>query len=170
MPYNAPPVQTYAECWASSSRGRPGLGKAATLTLPGVLAGTELLTARDGSGGRYGLVRDRHTGYLTATLRVAAASTWLADPVDADRWVANWAGWLASLGYAPALRWVTVTIDTAPEPGSTLTDQVAAALDTSAPRTAVEIMDALVAVAPAAAADVDTRVSLTFDPKSFPAQ
>jgi hypothetical protein len=140
------------------------------LQLPGVLAGTELLTAHDSHGGRYGLVRDRHSGCLTATLRVAASSTWLADTGDADRWVANWARWLAALGYVPALRWVTVTIDTAPDPGSTLTDQVAAALDTSAPRAAVEIMDALVAAAPAAAADVDTRVSLTFDPKAFPAQ
>jgi hypothetical protein len=140
------------------------------LQLPGVLAGTELLTAHASHGGRYGLVRDRHSGCLTATLRVAASSTWLADTSDADRWVANWAGWLASLGYVPALRWLTVTIDTAPDPGSTLTDQVAAALDTSAPRAAVEIMDALVTAAPAVAADVDTRVSLTFDPKAFPAQ
>ena len=31
-------------------------------------------------------------------------------------------------------------------------------------------MDQLVAAAPAAAADVDTRVSLTFDPAAFPAQ
>src|SRR5262249_24057907 len=82
-------------------------------------------------------VRDRHTGFLTATLRVAPVSTWLADSADADRWVANWAAWLASLGYLPSLRWVTVTVDTAPDPGSTLTDQVAAPIDTSAPRPAV---------------------------------
>ena len=140
------------------------------LTLPGALAATELLSAEDGCGGRYGLVRDRHTGYLTATLRVAPVSTWLADAEDADRWVANWAAWLASLGYLPALRWVTVTVDTAPDPGSTLTGQVAAAIDPSAPRAAVEIMDQLVATAPAAAADVNTWVSITFDPGAFPAQ
>jgi hypothetical protein len=140
------------------------------LTLPGALAATGLLSAEDGCGGRYGLVRDRHTGYLTATLRVAPVSTWLADAEDADRWVANWAAWLASLGYLPALRWVTVTVDTAPDPGSTLTSQVAAAIDPSAPRAAVEIMDQLVATAPAAAADVNTWVSITFDPGAFPAQ
>jgi hypothetical protein len=140
------------------------------LMLPGALAATELLSAEDGCGGRYGLVRDRHTGYLTATLRVAPVSTWLADAEDADRWVANWAAWLASLGYLPALRWVTVTVDTAPDPGSTLTGQVAAAVDPSAPRAAVEIMDQLVATAPAAAADVNTWVSITFDPGAFPAQ
>lgn len=141
-----------------------------TLQLPGTLAATELLSAEDGSGGHYGLVRDRHTGFLTATIRVEPVSTWLADTADADRWVANWSAWLASLGYLPALRWVTVTVDTAPDPGSTLTSQVAAAIDPSAPRAALEIMDQLVATAPAAAADVDTRVSITFDPAAFPAR
>jgi hypothetical protein len=140
------------------------------LQLPGTLAATELLSAEDGSGGRYGLVRDRHTGYLTATIRVAPVSTWLADPADADQWVANWGAWLASLGYLPSLRWVTVTVDTAPDPGSTLTGQVAAAIDTAAPRPALEIMDQIVATAPSAAADVDTRVSITFDPAASPAQ
>ena len=70
------------------------------LQLPGTLAATELLSAEDGTGGRYGLVRDRHTGYLTATIRVAPVSTWLADPADADQWVANWAA-LAGLPRLP---------------------------------------------------------------------
>jgi hypothetical protein len=135
---------------------------------PGVLAPLALLDAEDGYGGRYGIVLDRRTGMMTATLRVIPASTWLANRADADTWVASWGGWLASLGYLPALRWVTVTIDTAPEPGSTLADSVAAALDPAAPLAARQIMGQLAAAAPAAAADVDTRVSITFDPKSSP--
>src|SRR5207244_2940573 len=87
---------------------------AAGFTLPGVLAPATLLSAEDGYGGRYGIVCDRRTGMLTATLRVVPASTWLADRADADSWVASWGGWLASLGYIPALKWVTVTVDTAP--------------------------------------------------------
>jgi hypothetical protein len=136
--------------------------------LPGVLAPLALLDAEDGYGGRYGIVLDRRTGIMTATLRVIPASTWLADRQDADTWVANWGGWLASLGYLPALRWVTVTIDTAPEPGSTLADSVAAAIDPAAPLAARKILGQLAAAAPAAAADVDTRVSITFDPKASP--
>ena len=132
--------------------------------LPGVLAPLALLDAEDGYGGRYALVLDRRAGTMTATLRVIPASTWLADRHDADTWVANWGGWLASLGYLPMVRHVTVTIDTAPEPGSTLADSVAAALDPAAPPAARQIMGQLVAAAPAAAADVDTRVSITFDP------
>jgi hypothetical protein len=137
--------------------------------MPGVLAPLTLLDAEDGSGGRYGIVLDRRTGLLTPTLRVIPASMWLADREDADAWVANWGGWLASLGFLPAVRWVTVTVDTAPEPGSTLADAVAAAVDPASPLAARQIMGQLVEAAPAAAADVDTRVSITFDPKASPA-
>ncbi len=141
---------------------------AGVLQLPGTLAATELISAEDGLGGRYGLVRDRHSGSLTATLRVVPTSTWLANTGDADSWVANWGAWLASLGYLPSVRWVSVTIDTAPDPGSALAGQVAATVDPAAPRPALEIMDRLVAAAPAAAADVNTRVSITFDASAFP--
>ena len=67
------------------------------------------------------------------------------------------------------VRCVTVTIDTAPEPGTSLADSVAAALDPASPLAARQIMGQLVESAPAAAADVDTRVSITFDPKLSPA-
>jgi hypothetical protein len=143
-------------------------GQSPGYQLPGVLAPLSLLDAEDGYGGRYGIVVDRRAGLMTATLRVIPASTWLANRADADTWVANWGGWLASLGYLPALRWVTVTIDTAPEPGSTLADTVAAAIDPASPLAARQIMGQLVQAAPAAAADVDTRVSITFDPKASP--
>jgi hypothetical protein len=162
--------------WHGTRTGRTGYRAdvvhrhTGVLQLPGTLAATELLSAEDGYGGRYGLVRDRHTGYLTVTLRVIPTSTWLASTADADSWVANWGAWLASLGYLPAVRWVSVTIDTAPDPGSTLAGQVAACADPAAPRLAADIIGQVVATAPAAAADVDTRVSVTFDPAAFGAQ
>ncbi|MFP3965395.1 SCO6880 family protein [Actinomadura fulvescens] len=137
--------------------------------LPGVLAPLTLLSAEDGRGDRYGIVWDRRTGRLTATLRVVPASTWLADRGDADGWVASWGQWLAGLGHIPAVSWVTVTVETAPEPGSTLADSVSSSLAPQAPGAARHIMEELVRTAPGAAADVDTRVSITFDPKASPA-
>ena len=135
--------------------------------LPGVLAPLALLDCEDGLGGRYGIVTDARSGLMTATLRVVPACTWLADPGDADAWVAGWGGWLAGLGHLPICRWVTVTVDTAPEPGTALADMVAAALDPAAPLAARQIMTQL-AAAPAAA-DVTTWVSITFDPARSPA-
>jgi hypothetical protein len=137
-------------------------------SLPGVLAPMALLSAEDGFGGRFGLVWDRRTGMLTATVRVVPASTWLAERADADGWVASWGGWLAHLGHVPMVRWVTVTVDTAPEPGSAINDVVTAALDSAAPLAARAILSQLAQASPAVTADVDTRVSLTFDPKAAP--
>ncbi len=79
---------------------------------------------RTDEAGRFGLVHDTKSGTLTATLRCAASSTWLVDGREADGWVSNWHSWLASLGYAPAVRWVNVTVDSAPESGTTLRDRV----------------------------------------------
>lgn len=160
--------------WYASVRGytryrvTAAAGHSASFALPGVLAPVTLVSAEDGYGDRYGMAWDRRTGLLTPTVRVVPASTWLADRDDADSWVACWGGWLASLGHIPMLRWVTVTVDTAPEPGSALADAVADEIDPAAPPAARQIMGQLVDAAPAATADVDTRVSLTFDPKASP--
>lgn len=132
--------------------------------LPGALAPTRLLSAADGRGGTFGLVWNRRTGHLTATLRCAATSTWLVDSHDADGWVANWHSWLASLGYLPMVRSVAVTVDTAPEPGTALQDAILPRIAPDAPDDVRRLMHELVARSPAASADVDTRVSVTFDP------
>ncbi|WP_055483417.1 SCO6880 family protein [Sphaerimonospora mesophila] len=137
--------------------------------LPGVLASTRLLSAEDAFGQQYGIVWDRRAGLFTATLKVSAASTWLAERTDADTWVANWGAWLASLGHMPTIRWVTVTIDTAPEPGSALADHIERTLSANAPEPAVRLMRQLVGTAPRTAARVDTYVSMTFDPTRSPA-
>jgi len=132
--------------------------------LPGVLATLRCLDVEDGEGGTFGLVWDRRTGLLTATLRVAATGTTLAEGGSADAWVANWSSWLAALGDEPTVRWVTVTVESAPDPGSTLRDQVEARIDTTAPRAAQDLLRQLVDASPGVAANVDTRVSITFDP------
>ncbi|SEF78401.1 hypothetical protein SAMN04489712_10219 [Thermomonospora echinospora] len=156
--------------WRGHARYRAGvvIDHPRAFQLPGVLAPLTLLSAEDGYGGRYGVVWDRRAGLLTATLRVVPASTWLADRTDTDTWVACWGNWLASLGHQRAVRHVTVTVDTAPEPGSTLADAVSAMIDPRAPAPARLIIGEVVNTAPAAAADVDTRMSVTFDPKASP--
>jgi len=136
--------------------------------LPGLLAPTRWLQADDGEGGTLGLVWDRRSGLLTATLRVAATGVLLADSGDGDAWVASWGAWLSALGAEPTVRWVSVTVDTAPDPGRSLRDYVEARLDPTAPATARAIMHDLVEVSPVPAASVETRVSVTFDPGAAP--
>ncbi|AXK34654.1 hypothetical protein DVA86_20385 [Streptomyces armeniacus] len=138
------------------------------LDLPGLLAPVAILSCEDGDGGHYGMAWHRRSGHLTATLRVAAVSTALADQDSVDTWVSQWGAWLARLGHSPMVRWVAVTVDTAPDPGSSLEDYVAARLDPAAPANATALMHELVALSPAASAAVETRVSITFDPARSP--
>lgn len=135
--------------------------------LPGVLASTTLLEVDD-EAGNYGVVYNRRLGTMTVTLRCAATSTWLADPAATSSWVANWGGWLANLGYLPVVKHVAVTVDTAPDPGSRLTDYVGRRMVPNGPASARRVLQRLVQVSPAAAADVETRVSITFNPSASP--
>jgi len=158
-----------------STRGYTSYRSGATVShaqawrLPGLLAPTTLLSVTDPAGD-YGLVWHQRVGTMTATLRAAATSTWLVDREQAATWVANWGGWLSSLGYLPIVRWATVTVDTAPASGSRLADYVTVRISPHAPSSARRVLQQLVDVSPAAAADVETRVSITFDPAHSPAR
>lgn len=138
--------------------------------LPGVLATLRCLDVEDGQGGSFGAVWDRRTGLMTAVLSVAATGTSLADESSADSWVANWGGWLAALGDEPAVCWAAVSIDTAPDPGNTLHDHIENRIDPSSPIAARELLRQLVAASPAASANVDTRVAVTFDTDKAPSR
>jgi hypothetical protein len=130
-------------------------------SLPPTLASIELLGVEEG---RFGLVWDLRTGHLTATLRCAAASTWLVDPSDADTWVMMWHAWLASLGYLPMVHAVAVTVDTAPEPGTTLEDAVMPRVEQDASHDVRRLMHELVRRSPTTSAGIETLVSITFNP------
>ena len=137
--------------------------------LPGVLAATTVVSAAD-PGGAYGVVWNRRLGTMTVTLRCAATSTWLADPEQTTAWVASWGSWLAGLGYTPMVAWVAVTVDTAPDPGTRLAETIAARIAPHGPASARRVLRQLVEISPAAAADVETRVSITFRPSAAPSR
>lgn len=136
--------------------------------LPGALASTQLLTVEDVTGRPYGLVWDQRTGELTAMLRCSSMSMALVDPSTSDGWVARWHAWLARLGHEPTVTMVAVTIDSAPEPGSRLEASVRSAMVPDAPADAIALLEELIAKSPSAAADVETRVSITFQPDAGP--
>ncbi|MYV64287.1 hypothetical protein GTW37_39430 [Streptomyces sp. SID4931] len=136
--------------------------------LPGVLAPVVPLTVEDGEGSTLGMTWNRRSGHLTATILVAPISTALANVSSVDTWVSQWGAWLSRLGHTPMVSHVSVTVDTAPDPGSTLEDYVAARLDPNAPTPALGLMEDLVELAPAASAHVDTRISITLDPAKSP--
>jgi hypothetical protein len=138
--------------------------------LPGVLAPTRLLPVTDPGGGDFGVIWNARLGTMTATLRCAATSTWLADPDDADAWVANWGQWLAGLGYQPMVRQAAVIVDTAPDPGTRLSSYMARRIAPNSPPAAQRVLRELVAASPAVAADVHTWVAVTFHPAAAPSR
>ena len=133
--------------------------------LPGLLAPLVPLDVDDGRGGRYALLWDRRTGTLSAVLRCSPIGLDLADPGQVDTWIAGWGALLADLGYQPLVAHVAVTVDTAPTGGTTVRDHLAAALDPHAPALARTVLDELAAITPATAAEVDARLTVTFDPR-----
>jgi hypothetical protein len=137
--------------------------------LPGVLAPTTVLSVEDPSGD-YGVVYNRRLGHFTVTLRCAATTTWLSDQDASAGWVANWGAWMANLGYLPAVSHVAVTVDTAPDAGSRLADYVSRRIVPNGPASARKVLRQLVEVSPAASADVETRVSITFNPSAAPSK
>lgn len=132
--------------------------------LPGVLAPLVPVDVDDGRGSRHALWWNRRSGELSVVLRVSPAGLDLADREQTDLWVASWGGFLADLGYQRLVQHLAVTIDTAPTGGTTMRDYVAAHLDPRAPTLSRAVLEELVAITPATAAEVDARATITFDP------
>ncbi|MGQ7296957.1 SCO6880 family protein [Quadrisphaera sp. KR29] len=155
--------------WGRSSRAgrssrRYGPNAASTAAAwPAPLGKLQMVEAQ-GAKGTYAVVRDLDLGLLTVPIRCAASSAWLVERDQADGWVGAWHAWLASLGYAPSVRWVSVVVETAPEPGTALRDEIAAREAPSSPRDARSLLKELVRRSPAAAAHVATWVCVTVDP------
>lgn len=132
--------------------------------LPGVLAPTELLDVEIPGRTRCGMVWDKRTGLMSVTFLLSSAGTLLSDRETSDGYVSSWGGMLASFADVPAIRWAAVTVETTPDAGNTLRRDLEHRLDPDAPVWATEVMAALVEAAPAGAARVSTRLTLTIDP------
>jgi len=133
---------------------------------PAPLGGLDLVEVQ-GTRGPFAVVRDVDRGLETVALRCAAASAWLVERDQADGWVGAWHSWLASLGYTPSVRWVSVVVESAPESGTALRDQVEARSDPTSPADARTLLRELVQRSPAAAATVSTWVCATIDPSAL---
>lgn len=133
-------------------------------SLPGVLSATELLDVEVPGRERCGLVWDRRTGLMSATLLLSTGGTLLSDTRTADSYVGSWGALLAGFADHPAIRWAAVTVDINPDAGPALRADVAARLDPDAPPLARQVLANLVEAAPAASARVSTRLTVTVDP------
>lgn len=130
--------------------------------LPGLLAASRLVEGRDSYGRPFALVVLPSRKHYTVVFECNADGAALVDPEQIDAWVAHWGHWLASLGYEPGLVAASVTIETAPDLGHRLREEVYANVDPKAPELARAALEEIVWNYPVGSARVSTRIALTY--------
>jgi hypothetical protein len=130
--------------------------------LPGLLARSELLSAQNSYGEEFGLIAVPAARHYSVVLRCDPEGSQLVDPETVDAWVASHGRWLAALAHEPGLEACTVTVETAPDPGSRLAAEVSRMLVDEAPALSRQMLTEAVATYPKGSAAVSARVTLTF--------
>ena len=132
--------------------------------LPGLLAPSMMLCAKDAYGRPFGLIKLPWAHHYTAVLRCNADGAALVDAAQIDTWVANWGAWLAALAHEPGIAGVSVTIETAPDSGQRLRSEVTRLIAPGAPELATQVLQQAARSYPAGSAQVATRVAITWGP------
>ena len=130
--------------------------------LPGLLATSTLLSAVTAHGEQFALIHLPSTRHYAVMIRCDPEGSQLVDVETVDEWVACWGGWLAKLGHEANLEACTVTVETAPDPGSRLAAEVAAMLTPGAPALSRAMLTEAAASYPHGSAAVTAYVTLTF--------
>ncbi|GAB7192819.1 hypothetical protein NUM3379_35280 [Kineococcus sp. NUM-3379] len=131
-------------------------------TLPGVAAPTRCYEAQDAFGRPFGMIYVPYTGHYSAVLHCDADGAALVDQDQIERWVASWGSWLALLGHEPNLAACTVTVETSPDPGHRLAQEVRRQVRPDAPELARQMMQEIADTFPRGSATVTTRIQLTY--------
>ncbi|MEV4003521.1 SCO6880 family protein [Actinomadura sp. NPDC049753] len=133
-----------------------------TCRLPGLLAQSRLVEGRDSYGRPFALVMVPSTKHYTVVFECNAEGAALVDQTQIDTWVSHWGQWLASLSYEPGLAAASVTIETAPDTGTRLREEIYANTDPNAPELARQALDEIVWNYPVGSARVSTRIAVTY--------
>ena len=145
--------------YASSLTGPVSFGAA---RLPGLLASSRLLSAITAHGEHFALIHLPATRHYAVVIRIDPQGAQLVDVETVDEWVACWGGWLAKLGHEANLEACSVTVETAPDPGSRLAAEVDAMLTDDAPALSRAVLTEAAADYPHGSAAVTAYVTLTF--------
>lgn len=130
--------------------------------LPGLLARSELVATQDGFGLPAGIVVIPQTGHYTAVLKLDPEGASLVDREQIDQWVAGYGAWLAQLAHEPGFSAATVTVETAPDPGTRLAMSVSSQRSDDAPELAQRVLDTITTTYPAGSAQVTAWATLTY--------
>lgn len=130
--------------------------------LPGLLAASELTEHRDAYDQPFGLLAVPATKHYSVVLEANATGNELVDLATVDQQVAHWGAWLAALGNETGIAGASVTVETAPDSGLRLRRNVEDNVADGAPEFGLAVLAEIVDTYPAGAAQIQTRITLTF--------
>jgi hypothetical protein len=142
--------------------GPTGCTPARRWSLPGLAAPIAASSAVDGSGRPFALLHHRSTQHVTAVIQASPEGASLVDEDTVDHWVASWGDFLAALGQEPSLVGASVTIETAPDPGTRLAAELHRRMAPTAPELARSVLEEILSTYPRTAAVTTARIALTW--------
>ncbi|WP_436772183.1 SCO6880 family protein [Yinghuangia sp. YIM S09857] len=137
-----------------------------TCQLPGLAAKTRLLDATDAYKRPFGILHIRSLDDFTVVLQCDADGAALVDDDQVDTWVAYWGLWLSSLGSESGLAAASITVETAPDTGERLREEITTNLRTDAPELSRRVLTKVMNDYPEGAARITTRIALTYEGRS----
>jgi hypothetical protein len=129
---------------------------------PGLLNQVAASEGRDAYDRAFGVLHHPDRNLYTLVLSCEPDGGSLVDPDQVDVWVALWGEWLARISHEPGLRGASVVVETAPDPGTRLAQEVLPRLAPDAPPAARAVMEEVVEGYPSASSEMHTYITLTY--------
>ena len=148
-----------AHLYRSGPLGRTPWG---SYQLPGILAPTRLTEHTDSYGRPFALLHTPSVGTYSVVVGAEPDGASLVDREQIDHWVADWGHWLAHLGNEVSVEAAAVTIETSPDSGSRLRQEVESNMHDDAPEFARTMLREAAATYPLGSSTVKAFVSVTF--------
>lgn len=143
-------------------QGLVGITPDGRTRLPGLLAASELFECRDAFGMPFGMIVTSNPRTATVVIECAPPGVSGVDMATVDDAAAQWGDWLAALSREPELLGAQVVIESAPDTGNRLRAAAMAGVREDSPELSRAVLEEVVDAAPTAAAQITSRVALTF--------
>jgi hypothetical protein len=127
-----------------------------------MLSRVKVLEGRDAYDQPFGVLHYRSRNLYTIVLGCEPDGGSLVDPDQIDNWVASWGHWLARLSHEPGLRGASVVVETAPDTGTRLANEILPRITPDAPPAARAVMEEVVGRYPTASSEMHTYLALTY--------
>lgn len=146
--------------------GTAGKNPSGTAQLPGILARSSVKEFTD-SLGRPFVVVNHGGGTFAIVLAAQPDGQALVDQSTIDAWVEAYGGWLADLGSHQGLIGAQTIVETTPDSGYRLSQEIHSRLDPRAPTLAREMIEETIISYPSGSARIRVYVTLTFTDEVF---